>query len=56
MEPETDYEKYGLVNNVVFPCGAVLHEDDVFLFYGGADKVTGVAKMSLKSIFKRLGI
>ncbi len=56
LEPEMDYEKIGIVSNVVFPCGAVLHNDEIFLYYGGGDRVVGVAKMDLKSLLKRLGI
>ena len=47
MEPETDYEKYGIVPNVVFTCGAVLRDDTVLIYYGGADTVTGVASITV---------
>ncbi len=44
LEPEEDYERFnGVVPNVVFTCGAVLRGDTVFLYYGGADTVMGVA-------------
>jgi len=56
FEPEMDYEKTGLIANVVFPCGAVLHNNKIFIYYGGADRVVGVAKMNLTDILKRLGI
>ncbi|MBW3469546.1 hypothetical protein [Arthrospiribacter ruber] len=56
LEPEMDYEIEGIVNNVVFPCGAVLLDQTVYLYYGGADKVIGVAKMELSDIMKRFGI
>lgn len=52
LEPEMDYEKKGDVNNVVFPCGAVLIGSDVFLYYGGADKVIGVCKMALSEVIR----
>lgn len=54
FEPEKDYELYGDVNNVVFPCGAVMIEDEIFLYYGGADSVVGVAKMKVDDILKQL--
>ncbi|MDR0571724.1 MAG: hypothetical protein LBG48_02615 [Rickettsiales bacterium] len=54
MEPEMDYELYGDVPNVVFPCGAVMLKDEIFLYYGGADLVVGVAKMAVKDILKQL--
>lgn len=54
FEPETDYEKEGQMPNVVFPCGAVLLDDKFFLFYGGADKVVGVAIVDKDELLKNL--
>lgn len=54
LKPEMDYEKTGEVSNVVFPCGAVLIDGDVYLYYGGGDKVVGVARMKLQSIMNRM--
>ncbi|MDD3663247.1 MAG: hypothetical protein PHT84_05290 [Candidatus Pacebacteria bacterium] len=54
FEPEEDYEKFGVVNNVVFPCGMVVLNDYLYIYYGGADKVVGVAKMKLNIILKSL--
>jgi predicted GH43/DUF377 family glycosyl hydrolase len=56
LEPEMQYEKVGQVPNVVFPCGAVVIDDDLLIYYGGADTVVAVAKMKLATVFKRLGI
>ncbi len=50
FEPETEYEKVGVVPNVVFPCGAVVIDGRVLLYYGGADLVTGVASLELDKI------
>ncbi|MFH1162170.1 MAG: hypothetical protein V1696_02755 [Candidatus Jorgensenbacteria bacterium] len=54
FEPETDYEKEGQTPNVVFPCGAVLIKDKFFLYYGGADKVVGVATIGKDELLKNL--
>ena len=54
IEPEMDYELFGDVPNVVFPCGAVAIKDEIFLYYGGGDSVVGVAKMKIKEILKQL--
>lgn len=54
FEPEMDYEKEGEVPNVVFPCGAVVIEDRLLIYYGGADKVIGVATMPLHSLLDGL--
>jgi predicted GH43/DUF377 family glycosyl hydrolase len=54
LEPETTYEKVGEVNNVVFPCGTVIRDDTVFMYYGCADRRVGIATGSLKSILEGL--
>ncbi len=54
FEPEEFYEKVGDVNNVVFPCGMVVLGKDLYIYYGGADKVIGVAKMKLSIIVDAL--
>lgn len=50
FEPETKYEKEGIINDVVFPCGIVVINDKIFMYYGGGDKVVGVATLSLKKL------
>ena len=50
LEPEEDYEKEGQVANVVFPCGAVVVQDTLFVYYGGADKVVGVATAKINDL------
>jgi predicted GH43/DUF377 family glycosyl hydrolase len=54
LQPETPYELYGQVNNVVFPCGAVVIGEDLFVYYGGADSVIGVATMKLPELLNSL--
>ena len=54
FEPEASYEKEGEVPNVVFPCGAVVIGEKIFMYYGGADKVVGVATIELKKLLKIL--
>lgn len=56
FEPETDYEKKGEVSNVVFPCGAVVIGKTLFMYYGGADQVVGVATMKLEKLLDILQI
>lgn len=52
--PERKWEIEGEIPNVVFPCGSVIRKDKVFLYYGGADTVVGVATASLKKIISKL--
>ncbi|HTY39590.1 MAG TPA: glycosidase, partial [Candidatus Paceibacterota bacterium] len=50
LEPELPYERNGQVANVVFPCGAVVIEDKLYVYYGGADSVVGVATADLTEL------
>lgn len=54
LEPEMPYEKDGQVPNMVFSCGAVEIEGTIFLYYGGADTVVGVATMQLEALLNSL--
>jgi predicted GH43/DUF377 family glycosyl hydrolase len=54
LDTETGYEKYGVVNNVVFSCGAVVRDDTIYIYYGAADTVIGVATISLKELVDKL--
>lgn len=50
FEPVEHYEKVGQIPNVVFPCGNVVRKDTLYLYYGGADSVVGVATASIKTL------
>lgn len=50
LDPKMPYEKEGIVSSVVFPCGAVVIRGELFVYYGGADKVTAVATIALKDL------
>jgi predicted GH43/DUF377 family glycosyl hydrolase len=54
FEPQEKYEKNGIVNNVVFPCGMVEKDGLLFIYYGGADTVVGVATLGLNILLKAL--
>lgn len=54
FEPEMPYELSGVVPNVVFPCGAVVIDGKLFMYYGGADLVTGVATIPLNTLLDSL--
>lgn len=54
FEPETLYEKVGDVPNVVFSNGAVVVGDKLFVYYGGADKVIGVATIKMSELMEKL--
>jgi predicted GH43/DUF377 family glycosyl hydrolase len=54
LSPEEDYEVNGQVPNIVYPCGSVVINGTIFLYYGGGDTVTCVATMSLEDLMKVL--
>lgn len=54
FEPELDYEKNGVVSNVVFPTGTALFDDTLYIYYGAADECIACASMSLKALLKEL--
>ena len=54
IEPEMPYEKDGVVANVVFPCGTAVINGQLFVYYGGADKVIGVATIKLADLLESL--
>ncbi len=50
LEPTAEFEKKGLVNNVVFPTGNVIIGDQLFVYYGGADTVCCVATANFREL------
>jgi len=44
LQPEAEWELTGDVNNVVFTCGAILLDRELWVYYGSADTVIGLAK------------
>jgi predicted GH43/DUF377 family glycosyl hydrolase len=53
LTPVTDYERFGKVPNVVFSCGNVLINDEVLVYYGGADSVMCVATYELNELMPK---
>ena len=54
LEPEKDYEIEGDVPNVVFPTGAVVIDNELYVFYGAADKVCCVATIGIDELLDLL--
>ena len=54
FEPEMTYEKEGIVPDVVFPCGNVVIGNRLFVYYGGGDRVIGIATMDLSDLLNQL--
>jgi predicted GH43/DUF377 family glycosyl hydrolase len=50
LEPELEWEIHGHVPNVVFSCGQAIIDDAIYVFYGAADTVIGVAAIGMSDI------
>ena len=50
LEPIEKWEKEGIVNHVVFSCGSVIKDDKLHVYYGGADRVIGVASIEMEKL------
>jgi len=54
LVPEEYYEKIGLVPNIVFPSGAIIKGDWVYLYYGAADTTGCLAFIKLSALLKEM--
>ncbi len=54
LEPLEYYENEGLKAGVVYPCGAVVLNNRLFVYYGGADMVTCVATANIDELLTSL--
>ena len=52
LEPRTSWELRGDVPNVVFGCANPVVDGTVYLYYGGADRVVGLATANLKELLE----
>ncbi|MBI3305732.1 hypothetical protein HYZ82_01200 [Candidatus Nomurabacteria bacterium] len=48
--PRESYELLGHVPNVVFPTGAIIKKDTLYIYYGAADMTTCVAHVNLEDL------
>lgn len=53
LEPDAVYENDGKPG-VIYACGAVIKDDTMFVYYGGADKITAVASAPAESFLQAL--
>lgn len=54
LEPDEWYENEGYKRGVVYSCGAVVKDGELFVYYGGADKVSCVATANLDRFLEEL--
>ncbi|MDE2588568.1 MAG: hypothetical protein KGL95_02725, partial [Patescibacteria group bacterium] len=54
LEPDAFYENNGFKAGVIYPCGAVVIEDLLYVYYGGADSYVCVATANLDKFLDEL--
>jgi predicted GH43/DUF377 family glycosyl hydrolase len=54
FSPNEKWEKQGVVNNVVFPTGAILKNDILFIYYGAADSRIAVKSLNVNDLLREL--
>ena len=54
LEPTSRYENEGYKAGVVYPCGAVVKDEELFVYYGGADSVLCLAKANLADLLDHM--
>ena len=54
LEPDFDYENHGFKSGVVYSCGAIIKDGDLYVYYGGGDSVVCVAIANLENFLHEL--
>lgn len=54
FSPTTSWEKKGQVNNVVFPTGAIIKNQRLFVYYGAADSCIGAKSVNLDALLTEI--
>lgn len=54
LVPEYDFECVGLYKGICFPCGNIVKDGTLFVYYGGADQYVGVATCEFAEILAEL--
>ena len=54
LEPNFDYENNGWKSGVVYSCGAVVKDGELYVYYGGGDSVVCVAMANLEIFLNEL--
>ena len=54
LEPDFNYENNGLKAGVVYSCGAIIKDGELYVYYGGADSVTCVAMANVDKFLDEL--
>jgi predicted GH43/DUF377 family glycosyl hydrolase len=52
--PDQDFECKGTTSHVVFPMSTYAENDQLYIYYGAADRVVAVASVSLNQLISNL--
>ncbi len=56
FSPENFWEKNGVTDNVVFPTGAVVRDEKLYIYYGAADKLIAAKSINLNELLTEIKI
>jgi predicted GH43/DUF377 family glycosyl hydrolase len=56
LEPDFDYENSGFKAGVIYSCGAIIKDGELYVYYGGGDSVTCVAMANLEKFLQELKV
>lgn len=54
ISPDEEYENAGFKAGVVYPCGAVIKDNNLMVYYGGADTVVCAAQANLDTFLSQM--
>lgn len=54
ISPSFEWEMEGVVRNIIFPSGAVVFDDTLYIYYGAADERVAVASTSMTDLLNEL--
>jgi len=54
LEPDKRYENEGFKSGVVYSCGAIIKDKQLYVYYGGADTISCVAYIKLNKLLNNL--
>ncbi len=54
LEPAEHYENGGIKPGIVYSCGAVVKNGDLYVYYGGADNYICLAKANLNEVLEKI--
>jgi predicted GH43/DUF377 family glycosyl hydrolase len=54
LEPGDSFEMEGLYKGICFPCGNVVKDGTLYVYYGGADQYIGVATADFSALVRGL--